>query len=82
MDTDFDKECAKAHSGAERCRLRHITSVHEFDPPGEFLLHRILFAMHKSPPLHFLKQGTSLTNFSHIRSYKNPILLKFSVFCY
>ena len=41
----YKKECAKAHSRAERGRLRHISSSRECASRGAFLCHRTNFPM-------------------------------------
>ena len=42
---DDKKECALAHSRAERGRLRHISSLRECASRGAFLCHRTKFPM-------------------------------------
>ena len=41
----YEKECALAHSRAERGRLRHISSSRECASRGAFLCHRAKFPM-------------------------------------
>ena len=52
---DDKKECALAHSRAERGRLRHISSSRECASCGAFLCHRTKFPMTPEKGLPWLK---------------------------
>ena len=50
----YKKECALAHSRAERGRLRHISSLRECASRGAFLCHRTKFPMAQKSIGHIL----------------------------